>query len=98
MFVAINRLTVPAEYAGRLEEGFARAGGMEGVAGFIAFDLLRAEQGGEYLVVTRWQDRASFEAWRAGDAFQRSHGAANPASPVKSELGRYDVVLSRPEP
>ena len=97
MFVAINRLRVPYEYAGRLEEGFARAaGGMDDVAGFVSFDLLRAEAGGEYLVLTRWRDRASFEAWREGDAFQRSHGGANPNSPVKSELSAYDVVLSRP--
>ena len=97
MFVAINRLRVPAEYAGRLEEGFTQAaGGMDGVAGFVSFDLLRAKDGGEYLVVTRWQDQSSFEAWREGDAFQRSHGSTNPHSPVKSELGTYDVVLSRP--
>jgi heme-degrading monooxygenase HmoA len=97
MFVAINRLTVPPEYADRLEEGFRRAGGMDGVAGFVSFDLLRAEGGAEYLVFTRWRDRSSFEAWREGDAFQRSHGSANPNSPVTSELTTYDVVLSRPE-
>ena len=43
---------------------------MAGVAGFVSFDLLRAEEGGEYLVVTRWQDKPSFEAWREGDAFR----------------------------
>lgn len=97
MFVAINRLRVPPEYAGRLEQGFtSQAGGMDGVAGFLSFDLLRAEAGGEFLVVTKWQDKPSYEAWRQGDAFQRSHGTANPNSPVKSELGLYDVVLSRP--
>lgn len=97
MFVAINRLRLPAEYAGRLEEGFkSQAGGMDGVAGFVSFDLLRAEEGGEYLVVTRWNDKPSFEAWREGDAFQRSHGSTNPNSPVKSELSMYDLVLSRP--
>ena len=34
MFVAINRLTMPAEYGGHLEERFkANAGGMADVAG-----------------------------------------------------------------
>ena len=98
MFVAINRLRVPSEYAARLEEGFSRAGGMDGVPGFISFDLLRAQSGDEYLVVTRWQDRGSFEAWREGDAFQRAHASSNPHSPVKSELQTFDVVLSRPGP
>ena len=96
MFVAINKLSVPAEYAGRLEEGFGRAGGMDGVPGFVSFDLLRAEAGGEYLVLTRWHDKPSFEAWREGDAFQRAHASTNPNSPVRSELGLYDVILSRP--
>ena len=96
MFVAINRLRMPPEYAERLEEGFSRAGGMDGVGGFVSFDLLRAEGGGEYLVLTRWQDRGSFEAWREGDAFQRADGGTNPNSPVKSKLSTYDVVLSRP--
>ena len=96
MFVAINRLRVPAEYAGRLEEGFGRAGGMNDVAGFVSFELLRSEDRGEYLVVTRWENRPSFEAWRAGDAFQQAHARTHPNSPVQSELTVYDVVHSRP--
>ncbi len=95
MFVAINRLRVPAEYASRLEEGFGRGGGVEGVPGFVSFDLLRSEEGTEYLVLTRWEDKGAFEAWREGDAFQRAHASTNPNSPVRSELTVYDVVLSR---
>lgn len=97
MFVAINRLKVPAEYGSHLEEAFSRnAGGMADVAGFISFDLMRAEEGGLFLVVTRWQDRPSFEAWREGDAFSKAHSNTNPNSPVKSELETFDVVISRP--
>src|SRR6266545_2416361 len=97
MFVAINRLSMPAEYGSHLEQAFEKnAGGMAGVAGFVSFDLMRAEGGGEYLVVTRWQDRGSFEAWREGDAFSRAHAETNPNSPVKSELGTYEVIISRP--
>ena len=97
MFVAINRLKMPAEYGSHLEQAFQRnAGGMAGVAGFVSFDLLRAEEGGEYLVVTRWNDKPSFEAWREGDAFQKAHGDVNPNSPVRSELGTYEIVISKP--
>ncbi len=97
MFVAINRLRMPAEYGSHLEQAFEKnAGGMADVAGFVSFDLMRAEAGGEYLVVTRWEDKPSFEAWREGDAFSRAHSSTNPNSPVKSELGTYDVVLTRP--
>jgi heme-degrading monooxygenase HmoA len=97
MYVAINRLTVPAEYGSHLEEAFGRnAGGMKDVAGFVAFDLMRAEGGGEYLVVTRWQDRPSFEAWREGDAFSKAHSNTNPNSPVTSKLETYEIIISRP--
>ena len=97
MFVAINRLTVPAEYGSHLEEAFSKnAGGMKDVAGFVSFDLMRAEAGGEYLVVTRWEDRPSFEAWREGDAFSKAHANTNPNSPVKSELATYEVLVTRP--
>ena len=97
MFVAINRLKMPAEYGGHLEERFkSNASGMAGVAGFVSFDLLRAEEGGEYLVLTRWDDKASFEAWREGDAFSRAHSNVNPNSPVSAELGTYEIVLTRP--
>jgi heme oxygenase (staphylobilin-producing) len=97
MFVAINRLKMPAEYGDHLEQAFQRnAGGMANVAGFVSFDLLRAEERGEYLVVTKWQDKASFLAWREGDAFSKAHSGTNPNSPVTSELGAYDVIISRP--
>lgn len=96
MFVAINRLRLPASYGEHLLERFRAAPSMEGVDGFVAFDLLRAEAGDDYLVVTRWRDRAAFEAWRTGDAFMRAHAQTNPNSPVQAELLEYDVVLSRP--
>src|SRR3954452_396683 len=97
MFEAINRLKMPAEYGGQLEQAFQRnAGGMADVAGFVSFDLLRAEEGGEYLVVTRWEDKPSFLAWREGDAFSKGHSGTNPDRPGSSELGTYDIIISRP--
>ncbi|MBX5492766.1 MAG: antibiotic biosynthesis monooxygenase [Chloroflexi bacterium] len=95
MFVAINRLQVPAEYATHLEGAFGRSAGMAGVPGFISFQLLRHTSEDEFLVVTTWQDEASFEAWRASDAFQRAHAETNPNSPVRSRLDTYRVVLAQ---
>ena len=96
MHVVINRLNVPAEYASHLEQAFGRSSGMQDVPGFRAFKFLRKEDGGEYLVLTEWEDRASFEAWTASDAFSRAHSGSNPNSPVKSELGVYEVMISKP--
>ena len=93
MHVAINRLRVPPEYAEHLEQAFARASNLAGVPGFRSFRLLRSEQGGEYLVFTEWDDRASFEAWTQSDAFARAHSGSNPNSPVKSQLTVYEVLV-----
>lgn len=95
MYVAINRLRVPAEYGEHLERAFAGAPGMSGVPGYRAFKLLRNEAGGEYLVLTEWDDRASFERWTQSDAFSRAHSGSNPNSPVKSELSIYEAILER---
>jgi heme-degrading monooxygenase HmoA len=93
MHVAINRLRVPSEYADHLERAFAHASGMTGVPGFRSFKFLKNEQGGEYLVLTEWDDRASFEAWTTSDAFTRAHSGSSSNSPVKSELGVYEVLI-----
>jgi heme-degrading monooxygenase HmoA len=71
MFVTMNH--VPAAEAGpSLEARFAhRQRLVDRMPGFRSFELLRplagpthgAPRGSEYLVVTGWDDRASFEAW-----------------------------------
>ena len=94
--VVTNRLQVPEAYAARLEQGFAHSTRMEGVPGCLGFEFLRREEGGEYLVVTRWTDRAAYDAWRESDAFQRAHAHTNPDSPVQSELAIYEVLLHQP--
>lgn len=96
MYVAINRLQLPAEYASHLEGAFGRdPRSMSGVPGFVSFQLLRSTTESEYLVVTAWQDEASFTAWRESDAFQRAHSETNPNSPVKSQLDTYTLVVEQ---
>ena len=92
MIVVINRLHVPADYTSHLERAFGNTHRMDKVSGCLGFELLRNEAGGEYLVVTRWDTRAAYEDWRASDAFQQAHARANPDSPVRAELGVYDVL------
>ncbi len=92
MIVVINRLHVPVDYASHLERAFGDTHRMDAVPGCLGFELLRNEIGGEYLVVTRWDTRTAYEDWRASDTFQQAHARANPDSPVKAELGVYDVL------
>ena len=79
--VKINAITVPADRGDELARRFAaRAGAMEGVDGFLGFELLRpTDERTTWLVITRWRDEFSYEAWRGSDAFAVGHGRGGPA-------------------
>lgn len=72
--IKINAITVPADSGDELARRFAaRAGAVDGQPGFKGFELLRPTDGRNvWLVVTRWEDEASFEAWTSGRDFQRA--------------------------
>lgn len=91
----INALSVPSQAAPELERRFAaRAGVVEGSAGFLGFQLLRPVRGEDrYFVVTHWEDDASYEAWRDG-SFRAAHKGEH-GTPVAegSALLEFEVVL-----
>ncbi|MEI6042907.1 MAG: antibiotic biosynthesis monooxygenase [Chloroflexota bacterium] len=106
MIVVQNRLIGPAALAEHVEQGFAHASAnMKELPGFVDFKLLRAEgevtglDEGEVLYVahTLWRDRASYEAWRDGDAFAKAHSGRNSGSnsPLKSTLEVFESVLEK---
>lgn len=97
--VKINAINVPENAGPELEKRFAaRAGAVEGAAGFLGFQLLRPTAGEtRYFVVTQWADEESFAAWRDGDA-RTAHAAApgeEPRKPVATgaDLLEFEVVL-----
>jgi heme oxygenase (mycobilin-producing) len=81
--IKINALTVPAEMGEEVARRFAaRAGAVDGQEGFEGFELLKpVDDRTTWLVVTRWRDDASFEAWRNSPAFGQGHqsGGDRPA-------------------
>jgi heme oxygenase (mycobilin-producing) len=74
--IKINAITVPADGGDELARRFAaRAGAVDSQEGFEGFELLRPTDGRTtWLVVTRWRDETSFEAWRTSPAFGAGHG------------------------
>jgi heme-degrading monooxygenase HmoA len=74
--IKINAITVPPDGGDELARRFAaRAGAVDSQEGFEGFELLRPTDGrSTWLVVTRWRDEASFEAWRTSSAFGAGHG------------------------
>lgn len=100
--VKINAITVPADSGDELARRFAaRAGAVDDQDGFEGFELLKpADERTTWLVVTRWRDEASFQAWLGSPAFGHGHRAAGGhgggESPgpvgVSSELWSYEIA------
>jgi heme oxygenase (mycobilin-producing) len=102
--VKINAITVREGSGDELGRRFAqRAGAVDDADGFEGFELLRpTDDRGVWLVVTRWRDQQSFEAWVSSPAFAHGHRGDSargpddePAPPpigAHSELWSYDIV------
>ena len=95
-FVAINVLAVPEGAGQTLEQRFERrAGSVERAPGFQRFELLRPLEGTEdYLVYTRWADRASFDAWTASQSFAAGHGQASARSASERPAASGSTIWS----
>src|SRR6186997_256638 len=98
--IKINAITVPADSGDELARRFAaRAGAVDGQEGFEGFELLKpTDERLTWLVITRWKDEESFQAWVNSPAFGHGHqGAGAPHSQhggpvsVSSELWSYEV-------
>ena len=98
--VKINAITVSADSGDELAHRFAaRAGAVDGQDGFEGFELLKpTDERTTWLVVTRWRDEASFQAWVNSPAFGHGHAGADRPAPhggpvsTSSELWAYEVV------
>src|SRR5271165_5384972 len=94
--VKINAITVPADSGDELARRFAaRAGAVDNQDGFEGFELLRPTDGRTtWLVVTRWRDEESFEAWRASPAFGHGHRQSAPVPESSAGQAQRPVAVS----
>jgi len=101
--IKINAITVSADSGDELAQRFAaRAGAVDNQQGFEGFELLKpTDDRTTWLVVTRWKDEQSFNAWVSSPAFAHGHrseaapaegGDAKPPVGVNSELWSYEVA------
>lgn len=100
--IKINAITVPAGSGDELAHRFAaRAGAVDGAEGFQGFELLRpTDDRDQWLVITRWRDEDSFQAWLGSPGFAEGHRSASERSggdtpkPVSthSEVWSYEVA------
>jgi len=73
--VKINAITVREGSGDELARRFAkRAGAVDDAEGFEGFELLQPNDSRDvWLVLTRWRDEASFNAWVSSPAFAHGH-------------------------
>ena len=100
--VKINAITVPTDSGDELAKRFAaRAGAVDNQEGFEGFELLKpTDERTTWLVVTRWRDQASFDAWVHSPAFEHGHRSAAERSGgeaphpvgISSELWSYVIA------
>lgn len=99
--IKINAITVPEDSGDELARRFAaRAGAVDNQDGFEGFELLQPTDGRTtWLVVTRWRDEESFQAWTASRNFAHGHGHGEGADAgrqrpvgVSAELWSYQVA------
>ena len=98
--IKINAITVPEGSGDELAQRFAaRAGAVDDQPGFEGFELLRPTDGrAPWLVVTRWADEDSFQAWVSSPAFAHGHAGADRPAPhgqpvsTSSELWSFEVA------
>lgn len=102
--IKINAITVPGDHGDEVARRFAdRAGAVDGMDGFEGFELLRPTDDREtWLVLTRWRDDESFQAWVRSPQFAEGHREALAAGedapeplPISAELWSFEVAVGR---
>lgn len=98
MIAIINRLPVKEGAADQIVERFAESeGSVQGFPGFVSMEVLRSYDADEVLVITRWQDQESFDAWVGSEEFRRAHGRGGGGDLLRGhpQMGSYDVAVER---
>lgn len=100
MIVICNRIPVNPEHAAAFEERFAdRANLVDGMPGFISFQLLRpTAEGDPYVVMTFWESEEAFQGWTQSAEFKEGHARSGSLPPETflghPKLEKFEVIQS----
>jgi heme-degrading monooxygenase HmoA len=96
LLVVMNVVHVKEERRAAFERAFlGRESHVHKAEGFAGFELLRRDGSDEYVVLSRWEDAASYGAWRDGELFRKSHRHADGELAEGAEVRSYTVLDSR---
>jgi heme-degrading monooxygenase HmoA len=90
-------ISLPAEARAGFEQTWkSRVGAVDTFPGFISTELVALPDRGEYVVLTRFTDEKSFEAWITSDNFTRGHRGESYASykdnPAMKSHKLYEIL------
>lgn len=98
--VKINALEIPPDAGDEIIKRFeARMTALADTPGFLGFELLRptAETETRWFVYTRWENEASFEAWRSGDGARNAHARERDEQPGSADGADGDETQAPPQ-
>jgi len=93
-----NSLPVKEGAADEIVARFAGSRGhVQGFPGFVSMEVLKSDAEDEVLVVTRWRDRESFEAWVHSEEFSRAHGRGGAGGLLAAhpKMTTYQIAVER---
>jgi heme oxygenase (mycobilin-producing) len=95
MIIVSNRIPVNPEHKNAFEETFKnRTGAVDGMPGFIAFNLLRPDSPEDpYVVMTFWESKEAYENWVNSEEFKAGH-ARSGTLPPETFLGHPKLEVS----
>ena len=92
-FAVFNNIPVTEEGRSTFEERFMnRARKIEGNDGFGAIRVLRPLESDTYVILTIWQDEASFKAWQSSE----NYGVAHKNRGTEKGIDKKPNIFSRP--
>ena len=98
MIAIFNSLPVKEGAADEIVDRFAESrGNVQDSPGFVSMEVLKSDAEDEVLVITRWRDRESFEAWVHSDEFRRAHGRGGAGGLLTGhpKMSSYSVAVER---
>jgi heme-degrading monooxygenase HmoA len=93
-----NSLPVKEGPADEIVERFAESRGhVQGFPGFVSMKVLKSSEGDEVLVITRWENRESFDAWVRSEEFSSVHGRSGGEGLLRGhpKMSSYQVAVER---
>ena len=98
MFVVMNRIPVNPDFGQAFIERFQdRASLVDRMPGFVSFRLMKPVAPDDpFVVMTVWEDEASFVAWTESDEFRQGHAKTGKLPPeaflAHPKLEKFEMI------